>query len=177
MDVVGYEICRVRDCQQLVLDVVAHATGGICTGCALEGLGEGVDRVDLAVEGARISVSKAPKPKTGRNRRQYLRRKGRPDVKARKHAAQKAAEAARKRLAALAPELYGLILADERQKRGLTPISAHQALRAGPGAVAWETLDLLAFYRALTPDEGAPDDPQHPTADASTSNARSPDES
>lgn len=166
MEVVGYSICANPACERLVLDPIAFKTGGFCDSCAREGLREGLERVQVAVGGARKAVSTARKPQTARNRRQHLRRKGDPRVKARKHASGKAREAAWKRLAALAPELYALILAEERQKRGLPPISLDSALQGGPGELAWETLDVLAFYRALTSQETAPNDASHPTTHA-----------
>lgn len=113
----------------------------------------------MAVRGGIVTVSTAKGPQTARNRRQHLRRKGNPAIQARRHAAEKARTAAFKRLAAAAPELFALILADERRNLGLTPISPHEALRLGSIDPAWATLDAVAFYRALSSQEYAPDDP------------------
>lgn len=138
---------------------MAAATRGYCPECTLDHANERLEEVKLAVGGGIVTVSTAKKPQTARNRRQHLRRKGDPAIQARRHAAEKARTAAFKRLAAAAPELFALILADERSKRDLTPISPHQALRIGPIDPAWATLDALAFYRALSSPEYAHDDP------------------
>lgn len=166
MEVLGYSICANLDCQRPVLSVVAFKTGGLCESCARSGLRERLDQVVVSLGGAHRVVSTSKRAQTARNRRQYLRRKGDSRLKARKHAAEKAKTTAWKRLAALAPELYALILADERERRGLTPISVDSALQGRSGAVAWETLDVLAFYRSLTSPETAPDDPHEPTPHA-----------
>lgn len=168
MDVLGYRLCASETCNNQVLDAVAHATGGFCTDCAVGGRLRDYEHVIVSVDGGQVHVDATKRPQTARNRRQYLRRKGSETLKRRKHAAEKAKIAAWKRLATLAPELYQLILADERHKRGLTPIAAHSAVRKACGDVAWETLDLLAFYRALSSQEHAPDDPHDATPDPHT---------
>lgn len=159
-------ICANPNCLKPVEDHIAHQTGGICWECAQNGVLEALRTVNLRVGGGLVPVSTARKPQSARNRRQHLRRKGSEAVKRRKHAAQKARTAAMKRLAAAAPELFALILADERQKRGLTPITVVGALQSPPGDQAWETLGALAFYRALSSPKDVPDAAEHPTQDA-----------
>ena len=166
MDVLGYRICANEQCQVAVLETVAFKTGGLCFDCARQGLRESLGKLDLAVNGGRVAVSTARAPKTAKNRAAWLRRKDDERVKRRRHASEKARLAAMRRLAAAAPELFALIYADERQKRGLAPLTVHSALRDGPGERAWATLDALAFYRALTSQEITPDDADDAPEDA-----------
>jgi hypothetical protein len=163
VEVHGYCQCRNPSCETLVEHIVAGATGGFCAGCAIDHANEGLCEVKLAVDHGFVTVSTARQAQTARNRRQHLRRKGDPRVKARKHASEKARTAAFKRLAAAAPELFALIYADERRKRGLTPITTAQALRTGRLDPAWATLDAVAFYRALASQECTHDEPDLPT--------------
>jgi IS5 family transposase len=146
---------------------VAFQTGGFCFACARKRLELGLQTLDVAVEGGQVTVEATKSPQTARNRRKHLRRKDDPAFKRRRHASEKAKLAAMRRLAAACPELFALIHADERQKRGLAPISVRSALQSGPGEVAWATLDALAFYRSATSQEMPPDDPDNPTENPS----------
>lgn len=67
-----------------------------------------------------------------------------------------------RRLRAFCPELYDLLLADERQKRGLEPVTPEMGLRAGSGLEAWETMDATAFYHALARQEHPEHGTSHP---------------
>ena len=78
-----------------------------------------------------------------------------------KKAQDKAKRAAMRRLRAFCPELYDLLLADERMKRGLDPYPVETAVLPGSGLDGWETMDAAAFYHALARQEHI-DGPQHP---------------
>lgn len=67
-----------------------------------------------------------------------------------------------RRLRAFAPELYDLLLADERQKRGLDPVPVEMAIRPGSGITAWETMSATAFYHALARQEHPNDGTEDP---------------
>jgi hypothetical protein len=163
-EVVGYRICSSDRCESLVLDVVAHKTGGFCTDCCVKGVREASKTVLVALEGGRYPVSSAKPSQTRRNRIKHLRRKADPRrIEARK-AQDKAKRAAMRRLRAFAPELYDLLLADERQKRGLDPFPLETAVLPGSGLDGWETMTAAAFYHALARQETPNDGPQHPRA-------------
>ncbi|MCD6056553.1 MAG: hypothetical protein K0R44_25 [Thermomicrobiales bacterium] len=68
-----------------------------------------------------------------------------------------------RRLRAFCPELYDLLLADERMKRGLDPFPLETAVLPGSGVDGWETMDATAFYHALARQEQQTDGPSEPT--------------
>jgi hypothetical protein len=116
----------------------------------------------VALKGGRYPIRSAKPAQTARNRRKYLRRKADPRRIERDRASEAAKRAAMRRLRAFCPELYDLLLADERQKRGLDPVPVEIAIRPGSGLEAWETMSATAFYHALARQENPNDGPQHP---------------
>jgi hypothetical protein len=163
VEVVGYRICASGVCDRLVLEHVAVRSGGYCPDCCSRGVAEAAKTVLVALEGGRYPVKSAKPAQTARNRRQYLRRKADPRrIEARK-AQEKAKRAAMRRLRAFCPELYDLLLADERMKRGLDPFPLETAVLPGSGVDGWETMDATAFYHALARQEQQTDGPSEPT--------------
>lgn len=158
-NVLGYQICATPGCESLVLEAIAHKTGGFCVPCCRDGLREAHKTVLVALEGGRYPVSAAKPARSRRNRRKHLARKADPRRIEHRKALEKAKRAAMRRLRAHCSELYDLLLADERFKRGIDPIPVEMTTRPGAGLDAWETMGAVAFYRALARKESATDVP------------------
>jgi hypothetical protein len=152
-EVVGYRICAANGCDRLVLEHVAARSGGFCVECCSAGVAEASKTVLVALEGGRYPVLGTKPAQSSRNRRKHLKRKADPRrIEARK-AQDKAKRAAMRRLRAFCPELYDLLLADERTKRGLDPFPVETAVLPGRGVDGWETMNATAFYHALARQE------------------------
>jgi hypothetical protein len=109
-DVEGYVICEQGS--HWVLREIARRTGGLCPECFQRAGGQRLRTIEVVGAGARISVPvnrrRRPRPTTDARRRS-------------KRAAERARERARKRLAHMFPDLYDIVLADERARAGLNP--------------------------------------------------------
>ena len=132
----GYELCA-RGCETWVRAEVASRTAGACPECfAAEG-GKVVRTAELIGRGMRVTIPLGDRPK--RRKRELSEAR-----KARKREATRAADAARKRLAAMLPDLYDVVLADERASRGLEPWPTEIAVRGGDAS------DEIAFALLVT---------------------------
>jgi len=137
--VVGYAYCRI--CDQLTPKAVAERTGNLCEECIERGLAP----KPLVLVRVGSTTRQAPP------QRQHKSSKGSRATRARVRAA---SEAAMKRLRDAFPDLYRLLYAEERARRGLPAVpllsprfdaDAHErALRA-----AGERFDVDAIYAAL----------------------------
>jgi hypothetical protein len=129
----GHVLCGT--CQAAwVLTDVARWSGGDCTECFQANGCQRRSRVEILTRGRRISIPlHAPK-----NRRH------KPKVKSKD--AEKAKERARAKLAAMFPELYQVLVADERSAAGLKPWTVPMALQRGGPEAAEAT---IAFAEQL----------------------------
>lgn len=122
----GYVVCPGHhhvEATRLVRDDVAHCTGGLCLDCfAAEG-GKRIREIELVMRGRRLVV---PVGDGKRKTKRY-----RPHRNARKALNAKARERARKRVADLVPELYVVLLAEERAKLGLPALPVQIAVHGG----------------------------------------------
>lgn len=159
LEVVGYRICASPECDRLVLDHVAVRTGGFCPDCCARGVAEAAKTVFVALEGGRYPVKSTRPARTALNRRKEAKRKADPRRREAQRQQDKAKRAAMRRLRAFCPELYDMLLADERTKRGLDPFPVATADRPGLGVDGWETMNATAFYHALARQEQHTDGP------------------
>lgn len=132
----GYVVCPGHhhvEATRLVREDIAHCTGGLCLECfAAEG-GKRIREIELVMRGRRLTVPIGDgKPK---------KRRYRPHRNARKALNAKARERARKRLSELHPELYVVLLAEERAKMGLPALPVQIAVRGGDPTPEIEALE------------------------------------
>ena len=120
----GYVLCpRVHDEPKLVREEVANCTGGVCLECFHNEGAKLIHKIELVRQGQRLVVPLRAKP----NRR----KRHRPNRNARKGLNAKARERARKRVADMLPDLYNVVLAEEREALGLDPWPTQIAVRGG----------------------------------------------
>ena len=132
----GYVLCaRCHD--SLVIEPVANRTGGICTTC-LEERGSPLTAIEVEARGARFQIP------LGRRKRPP--RKKSPEAKARERVVDKCKERAMKRLRAIFPDLYDILLAEERAAVGLDPWPLGTALRHGPDPDGSQTMAYAQMY-------------------------------
>ncbi len=111
-------------CGVWVRDEVAVRTGGECASCFQIHGSKKVTTIELVGRGMVIEIPRY------RNRK----RKSRPPTEQaanKKRLSDKAKRAARKRLAAMFPDVYDMLLAEERGLLGLEPWPTEIALRGG----------------------------------------------
>lgn len=145
--VFGYEVCST--CGNAVLTEVAWKTDGRCAECFRvefnrildEILVMTSDRQELRVRVRR--TKRHPSELAGRRRAKKTAKK-RPDVRARARLSVNAQQRAKARLARLFPEIYEVMLADERSKLGLDAWTIERALT--PHRVDESTYALLRTY-------------------------------
>ncbi len=148
--VAGYVICP---CSNYVLEVVAYKTGGLCADCFRARAAEIIDPVMVIVDGRERIVLRTDQSKRDpaeRARRAKARREKRQDPDEKEHRKQVAAcsNRARRRLQRLFPELWEVLLADERAKAGLNAWTIDRALTPGEAS---SSLQMLAEYHRLEP--------------------------
>lgn len=137
-EVEGYVTCKNMGCGSLVVKQVARRTFGFCEICARNLLGKSV-RVAEVVNAGRRSYVPLKNRKTEKSK--Y------PDTEKR---AEKARNRAMKRLRALFPEIYDILLAEERSKEGLNPWSIERAVDQAGEEPSKATLDFANVYAALS---------------------------
>lgn len=130
----GHTLCATCG-QRWVLNEVARWTGGDCSDCYVANGCERRSRIEVVSRGRRLSVPRNPS---------Y--RRHRPKQKSKD--AEKAKERARAKLAAMFPELYFELVADERAAAGLKPWTVPMTLRAGGPEMAQRTLALAEQLEA-----------------------------
>lgn len=110
----GYVLCpRPHDQPRLVREEVANCTGGVCLECFHNEGAKLIHKIELVRRGQRLVVPKRAKPDR--------RKRHRPERNARKNLNAKARERARKRLSEIYPNIYNVLLAEEREALGLAP--------------------------------------------------------
>lgn len=120
----GYSVC---DCGAWVLTAVARRTGGKCADCHKPSAK--IRTLEIVGRGATTKI------RTGRHA-QGRKRVKTGASKARSKLNEQSANAARKRLAAIFPEMYEMLLAEERASRGLDPWPLEIAIRHRGDATA-----------------------------------------
>lgn len=146
--VAGHTVCP---CGAYVLDVVAYKTGGLCADCFRLKAAETLDAVMVVVAGKerlvlRTDVSKRSPAERAQRARARQRRRQDPDEKVHRREVAACADRARRRLQRLFPELWEVLLADERAKVGLNAWTIDRALTPGEAS---SSLEMLAEYHRI----------------------------
>lgn len=140
-NIVGHTLC-VRCQDALVLTVIANRTGQICEQCLTE-RGSPFKQIEVEANGTRFPVPIGP-PKE--------RRPKRPETeasKAREKVVDKCKDRALRRLRTIFPDLYDILLAEERANAGLPPWPLGSAIRYGPDPDGSQTEAFAVLYHAL----------------------------
>lgn len=132
----GYALC-VSCSETWVRNEVARRTDDRCPECFAASGGKRITELELVGRGMKVKIP----IKSGRKR---AARPDTPERAARRREARKARVAARKRLAAIFPDLYDVILADERASRGLEPWPVDVAVRGNAPDVDVAFAELAA---------------------------------
>jgi hypothetical protein len=144
----GHTMCP---CGAPVLNEVSYKTGGRCADCFRKSSGKLLDAAMVIVDGRERIVLRSDrsrrKPGVAAQRARARRRKRQdPDDKAHRQLVAACAERARRRLQRLFPELWEVLLADERAKAGLNAWTIDRALTPGEAS---SSLAWLAEYRRI----------------------------
>lgn len=148
-DLIGYQLCA---CGAWVPDEMAWLTDGRCLACHRAHLGRTVEPIIVRARGQMIEVARvAGTPaEVERRRRKNLakaaKRKHDPKHKRRRHQSDHAKRRALRRLKALFPDVYDLLLTEEREAMGLPAYTAHRATASASAERAYETLERLGIY-------------------------------
>lgn len=132
--VAGYVAC-VTCADRWVTREYARWHRGQCELCFIAAGRELRRGVEIVARGARVTLPTGRRHKT--------------KVKAKNKAGEKAKERARKRLAAMFPDLYQILLAEERAELGLTPYPGDWDVRRGEDPSGEQTQAFLALYHHL----------------------------
>lgn len=124
------------DCGETILSSLGYQTGRRCVQCWK-------DRHPLAtLEVVNESIRRSAKAMIRHHRKKGAVIPTGPDIPSRK-----ARDAARKRLSVLFPDLYAMVLDEERAKRGLAPLARFEL--GDFEEIASETLTFETVYDAL----------------------------
>lgn len=143
--VTGFVPCRL--CSTLTLREVTWKTDGACVPCFRQRLAETLGPLELHLEGRRIParrVRSSSKGDRAAGRRRYRKK---PNVAERRRLVKLADARAKARMARVFPELFDLLLADERAKLGLNAWSIDRLVTPGD----WES--SLAPLKTYHPDQ------------------------
>lgn len=132
----GYDACR-RCPDQWVAHAFWVATGGLCENCFVDNNREPLRQLEIV---ARAGVVAMP---IGRRKR-YKQR-----TTKRERDAEKAKLAAMRRLAAIFPDFYLMLLAEERVDRGLAPRPKNAAPLGWDDPTGEQTRAFLDVYHRL----------------------------
>lgn len=151
LTVAGYTVCASPDCGALVLDEVAYKTRGHCATCFRANANLILDAAITVVAGReKLTLTTRQGTKSPGDRAQRKRAKKRARATAKERDKRKkvalARVAADRRLRRIFPELFEILLADERAKLGLNAWTIDRTLTPG---TAEQSLEWLAKYRRL----------------------------
>lgn len=135
-DVLGYDPCR-RCPDMWVPAQLATQTGGLCERCFVDNNREPLRALEIV---SRAGVIAMPLGK----RKRYKQKRSR-----REKDAERAKLAAHRRLAAMFPDFYMILLAEERADRGLAPRPKNAAPLGHEDPTGEQTRAFLAVYHAL----------------------------
>lgn len=152
VSVAGYTACD--QCATFVLDVIAFKTRGLCAECFRRQANAIIDPVMVIVDGRerlvlRTDVSRRKPGARAQRARARRRKRQEPDEKARRKEVAACADRARRRLQRLFPEMWEILLADERAKAGLNAFTIDRCLRGEPLDGPSSSLELLAIYHHI----------------------------
>lgn len=138
-------LTHCEGCGIAVDPLIAKKMAGFCWGCGNPRMRARFEEIDIAVEGRLIRAKRLSRSPAERERRRIERKryKSKPEVKDRASTLKNAERRAKSRLARIYPELYELLLADERGRAGLEPWSPDRLMS---GLEARLTLGVLMTY-------------------------------
>ena len=135
-EVLGYDACR-RCPDMWVPHHLAVQTGGLCEACFVDNNREPLRHLEIV---SRSGVIAMPISK----RKRVKSRKTKRDKEA-----ERAKAAAHKRLAAMFPDFYMMLLCEERSDRGLSPRPKNAAPLGHEDPTGEQTSAFLAVYHRL----------------------------
>lgn len=149
LDVAGHTACQ--ECNAFVLDVVAYKTGGLCADCFRKHAAAIIEPAMVVIAGRqrivlRTNVSRRTPAVRAARARARKRKRQEPDERRHRQELAACAERARRRLQRLFPELWEVLLADERARAGLNAWTIDRALTPGEAS---SSLQMLSEYRRL----------------------------
>lgn len=130
-DLEGYATCANTWCGALVLEVIAQRTRGFCVECWTSEL-----RPDLVEITVRHAGERTALPMTQAPSKQRANRRNKSTDRLIDHCKRRAL----KRLKTIFPDLYDILLAEERARVGLNPWPIEMAARSGPDPDAEQTM-------------------------------------
>jgi hypothetical protein len=139
IDVEGYRACLNEWCGQLMLKEVAERTRGYCAECWRTVFNENLTSVEIRGRGFKTEIQLRTKNSPKKNRGNKDRAKQ----------IEKAKLRAMKRLRAIFPDLYDMILAEERARVGLEPWPVDMAVRGSDDRDGEATLKFAQMYHLL----------------------------
>lgn len=142
--ILGYVLCT--RCDEPVLKEIAYKTGGLCGEHFRQDANAVIDAAMVVVDGRERIVlrSKRSPAELARRARARKRAKAKPDPD--RSTGAHCSDRARRRLARIFPELFEVLLADERAKAGLSAWTIDRALTPGEAS---STMDFVKTYHAL----------------------------
>jgi len=116
VDVDGHHRCRNPECGALVPEHVSFTTKGLCFQCFVDGPLDRVKQIEVLHRAQRIPIK--VKPSKVKNKK----KKRTPEQIVRSHAVTRAKYRAMTRLKSVYPDMYDVLYAEERHRRGLDPV-------------------------------------------------------
>jgi len=138
IDLAGYRSCRNEHCGALVLLEITYRTDGLCVECFRGHLGSKIAEVEVRSRSRNITLRRQARNKTPN--------KGN---RATKQASTNAARMAANRLRQLFPDLYSILLAEERARFGLDPFPLERVIHQPDSMTASEIIDFALVYDSL----------------------------
>lgn len=125
-------------CGELIPEVVAVRTRGLCPDCFLSDIGDALRQIEIMNRGRRIEM-RMPRGSKSKNRGSAKTRQS----------AENSRQAALKRLRDFYPDLYQVLLAEERAKRGLEPFPIDPTTLSQDQIEVSVNLEMARVYAAL----------------------------
>jgi len=151
MNVLGYTACR--ECGTPVIDAIAFKTSNRCPTHHREWVARRIEAIELRGKGLRVPIP-VDKPSTiydrKRNAAKNKARREDPVKRRKEHLRERAKQAAYRRLRSLFPDVFDVLVAQERERLGLPAWSIDMALTPG------STDETLAFIESYHSADGAP---------------------
>ena len=138
LDVAGYRSCLNEHCGELILLELSWRTGGYCLGCFHDLHGSSIAEVEIRSKARTMSLNST-------KQKQKLDKGNR----ATKQASTNAAKRALDRLKHLFPDLYDILLAEERARFGLDPFPYERAIKQPDTMTPSEIIDFARVYDSL----------------------------
>lgn len=137
--VVGYGVCRNPHCTAgWIIREILERTDGLCIDCWRDQYANVLAEIEVRSRGRSLRMPARPRS-----------RRGTKGDRSTAVLADKAKRRARKRLAMIFPDLYDVLLAEERARVGLEPFPVEVVLHDDVDMDAHETLEFAAVYHAL----------------------------